>query len=195
MNRQELVSQLKARYPRTQYYPGISDVEVEDLFEWLDRADIHDYQMDILLNTIKTHNETKSFPPLGKIRKWWQEQNNSPIPQQPDHAVVAYGSAMTVRDIYQRYCGIREKVNDCQPITNADGDFLHAWDDLAYMWDALTFAGWTEARLVAYLEKVKESIGRGEKANYETIRVLCLESETKRAAHLQSIRAALPLFG
>lgn len=180
----EFVDEIKKRFPK------VTEVEIDDLTEWIEQTGIKSIQLPVMLTCIKTKVKTKNFPRLGTIREYWNDQNSNAHPQEPSYSALKNNQSKPVQDIYGRLKLIRNKLKNFDHVTNQDLDFLHAWEDILWIWESLSAAGWENHRIVAYVDKIKDAIAEGRSVGHDAIKEIIAQSDatrTRRVEHISEI--------
>jgi hypothetical protein len=152
MNRREFGERLSQRY-------GVKNSAItEDLQTWLVMIEMDDYKP--LYDAVVQNRKFETFPPISEIKHHYDVLTLGRAVIAP---IIKLTSDQSTESILNRIHELRERQNK-EPLTNREIDFLHEWDVLDYVREHLEkVCEWGRERYLPYIDKVRDSIARGEK--------------------------------
>lgn len=150
-------------------YGGSSEYDIDDLRNWIISTGLNDTQLDDLYHFVVAQYEYKTFPPLGKIVKIWNTTGTTIKDKfkynEYQWAAIRAGEKLNLKSIKTKILEIREMEEPSSEMI----DFIDAWDDLATVYSMLLERDHDAARVVAYCDRLRESILKGSRLNVERV--------------------------
>jgi len=168
MIKEEFLNKIALTYPN-----GGTPIMRENIESWIDRTDLTTFHFDVIFNHLVENRKPErglTYPRLPEII----ESYHAIVGKSTSHHIITYTKVLeetrswAVEKILNKYDEVQNKENaigwDGLSVWNKH--FRYIWESLDYFSWQLRKYRWTEPEIEKYLEGVKSTIGRGERAGY-----------------------------
>ena len=153
MNRDQFINKLQGKYGKT------TEVNIEDIKEWIMLEGLSDNDIDLLYKLVKRHHKVNYFPKDGQIIDIWERfgaRQEKRTGMDANQKALQDGAGMTIEQIHSKVWQCRDK----EKPDSFDYAFIARWDNLCYYYTVFK-EKYGETFAVTKCEEKKQNILNG----------------------------------